>query len=68
MHERSANFSEEANRIASIALSTYPDIDRLDQVIVNVAYGYDIGIAHAWIKSSFNNSPEQWRRMTAAGR
>ena len=51
------------NEIANVVLATYPPIMEKDALVINVSYGYDIGIARAWRTQRRQNSPKEWQRL-----
>jgi hypothetical protein len=54
-----------ASRFASILFDTYPDARQKDTIIINLRYGYDIGISKAWMSLSGNYSPSEWEKVIA---
>ena len=44
-------------------LNEYPDVDQLNQIRVNVVYGYNIGIARFSSSVNLIKSPEEWREI-----
>lgn len=50
-----------AQRMALAALDGYPEASQLDQVIVSMLAGYDIGIAHSMDATVYDHTPLQWR-------
>jgi hypothetical protein len=66
--ERPMNYEAAAGEIAAIILATYPEIAKEDDLMVSVFYGYDIGIAHAWIRSTFQHSPQQWMNILGSAK
>jgi uncharacterized RDD family membrane protein YckC len=66
MNARPGSYEAEATEIASIVLNTYPKIDQENSLVVNVSYGYDIGIAHASITRTFRHSPSEWEALVRA--
>ncbi len=54
-----------ARVVASIILSNYPAIDEQDVLTVSIAYGFDIGIAHAWRSHTSTHSPKEWQQLVA---
>jgi uncharacterized RDD family membrane protein YckC len=63
---RPGSYEAEATEIASIVLNTYPKIDQDDSIVVNVSYGYDIGIARSSITRNFQHSPSEWKALVRA--
>ncbi|MBI4209823.1 MAG: RDD family protein [Deltaproteobacteria bacterium] len=49
-----------ANRVAEIIFDKFPDADKMSVIVVEIAYGYDIGIASSWQQERFNFSPMEW--------
>jgi uncharacterized RDD family membrane protein YckC len=62
---RPADFEAAADQMASVILANYPDIGRKDVLIVNVNYGYDIGISSGWVKKNYRHSPQEWAGIVA---
>ncbi len=52
-----------ASEIAAIAIRDYPDVSNKDALVVNIIYGFDIGIASGWQSYSFAHTPDEWKRM-----
>jgi hypothetical protein len=50
-------------RIAQALLTQHEQAGQVDQLIVVVAYGYDIGIASAWRSWHAVHSPDKWREL-----
>jgi uncharacterized RDD family membrane protein YckC len=65
MKRKPTNHIAEATRVAAIVLSEYPEAMQRDLIVVNVVYGYDIGIARAWLSQNFRYAPADWERMAA---
>jgi uncharacterized RDD family membrane protein YckC len=66
--QRPADYQAAAGEIAAVILADYPDVKRKDVVVVTVAYGYDIGIANAWIRESVQHTPQEWTGILAGKR
>lgn len=49
------------NQIASVILDRFPDAGDKDLLIINLTYGYDIGIASSWVRRTQRCAPRQWR-------
>lgn len=60
---RPADYEAAAREVAFIILNRYPDIMTKDVLAVTVTYGYDIGIARAWRKQTFQHSPLEWKAV-----
>jgi uncharacterized RDD family membrane protein YckC len=60
MRERPGDYDAAAREIAATILANYPGILRKDSLTVTVSYGYDIGIANAWVTRNFRHSPQEW--------
>jgi len=54
------SFAEAEREIASIVLREYPDAINKDSIVVEIAYGYDIGISSTWRSATVEASPEEW--------
>jgi uncharacterized RDD family membrane protein YckC len=61
--ERPKDYQLAAEEMAAIILANYPEVRSKDTLNVTVCYGYDIGIAQAWIRQSFPKSPREWARL-----
>lgn len=48
-----------ARGIARIMAGHYPDVDTQDAVVVNLSYGYDLGIASGWRRHSYRYTPDE---------
>jgi len=57
---RPEDYQAAASEVASLVLSGYSKIMDKDVLAVTVMYGFDIGIARAWIKQNFHYSPQEW--------
>ena len=55
------HYDEVFNEIASIMLDRFPDAGDKDLLIINLTYGYDIGIASSWVRRTQKYPPRQWR-------
>lgn len=58
-----SNYEEVINEIASVIMEHYPPIMGKDTLVIDVTYGYDIGISHAWKKQRQQHSPEEWKQI-----
>ena len=54
-------------RLAGIALASYPRADGEDRISVQLAHGFDIGIASSWTANEIVFTPAQWRDRVSAG-
>ncbi len=68
MRDRPDDYGAAANEIAAMVLSSFPAISKKDVLVVSVDYGYDIGIAHAWISRRFQHSPSEWESIAGNSR
>lgn len=50
-------------KVVTKVLNEYPDVDQLTQIRVNIAYGYNIGIARSSKSITLIKSPEEWRSL-----
>lgn len=50
-----------AGTVASIVLKNFPGIMDEDILVVNVTYGYDIGISSGWVSRRFSDDPLTWK-------
>jgi uncharacterized RDD family membrane protein YckC len=59
--DRSAeDYDALANRFAKITFDTFPNAERSDRLILNITYGYDIGLSTTHISHGFDYSPSEW--------
>ena len=63
LKERPIDYEALAKEIALIVLSVHPEIESKDIVRITLTYGYDIGIARAWRRHSFQHSPNEWQKI-----
>lgn len=56
-------FEEEATEIAAIVLREYPPVLQKDTLLINIAYGYDLGISSIWRSHAGQFSPKKWMTM-----
>lgn len=56
-----AEFEELTDRLAATIFEVYPKAAELDQVMVALAYGYDIGIASSWQQRQTGHAPGDWK-------
>ncbi len=63
LKERPADYDRIINILASIVMDRYAPVMEKDSVIVNVAYGYDIGIWSSWIRQRRQLSPGEWKKL-----
>ena len=54
------------NNIAKITLDNYLPIMEKDVLVINVTYGYDIGIARAWKGQRQQHSPKEWQKLLSS--
>ena len=52
------------DRVATVVLDTYPNIDRNEKLTIHVDFGYDIGISSGIVPQTFRESlaPSEWRK------
>lgn len=62
------SYETAASEIAAIALHDYPEATEIDVVMVNIVYGFDIGIASSWQSHSFAHRPSEWRQRLESGK
>jgi hypothetical protein len=55
-----ASPEELADRVAAAVLSNAHDSEDIDQLVVSIAYGYDIMISSAYVTNNFSHSPREW--------
>lgn len=53
-------FEEEATEIAAIVLRDYRPVWQKDTLLINIAYGYDLGISSIWRSYAGQFSPNEW--------
>ena len=63
LKERPADYDRMITTFASIVMDGYTPVTEKDSLIVNVAYGYDIGIWSSWIRRSRQLSPGEWKKL-----
>jgi uncharacterized RDD family membrane protein YckC len=63
LKKRPKNYDEVINKIAGIAITTYPKALSKNTITIGVSYGYDIGIANAWINKHESHSPQEWKDL-----
>ncbi|MCP4264183.1 MAG: RDD family protein [Candidatus Brocadiaceae bacterium] len=63
LKKRPSDYDEIINNIASIILDNYLQIAEKDVLVVNVAYGYDIGISNSWIRQRKQLKPTEWQKL-----
>jgi uncharacterized RDD family membrane protein YckC len=63
--EPPVDIEKAATPVASIVLRDYPEAMDMDAIVVNITYGYNIGLASAWIGRSINRSPSEWAATLA---
>ena len=49
-----------ANHLAKITFDTFPNAERSDHLVLNITYGYDIGLAKTHVSRGFDYSPSEW--------
>ncbi len=62
VNKRIEDYDTFANRMAKVVFESHPEVTQRDQLIVNIIYGYDIGIAHSSFSHGYNFSPAQWQQ------
>ena len=60
LKQKPKDYDKETQKIASLVFKYYPKIRNKDQLFIQLTYGYDIGIASAWVKQGFNGTPNEW--------
>lgn len=63
LKKRPKNYDEEIDKIAGIAINSYPKAYSKNTINVSVTYGYDIGIASAWTRRNQSHSPQEWKEL-----
>lgn len=63
LKKRPSDYDRIINIFASIVMDKYASVMEKDSLIVNVAYGYDIGISSSWITQGKQLSPKEWREL-----
>ena len=59
--DRPESYEAAASEIAAIAIREYPDISSKDVIVINIIYGFDIGIASSWQSYNSAHSPDEWK-------
>ena len=62
VNKRIDDYDAFANRIAKAVFENYPEATQRDQLILNIIYGYDIGIAQSSFSRGYNFSPTEWQQ------
>jgi uncharacterized RDD family membrane protein YckC len=62
VNKRIEDYDAFTNRIAKVVFEGYPGATQKDQLILNVIYGYDIGIARSSFSRGYNFSPAEWQQ------
>jgi len=63
LKKKPSDYTIPINNIAKIVLDEYPPIMEKDALVINVTYGFDIGIARAWKSQSQQHSPKEWYEL-----
>jgi hypothetical protein len=53
------------DEVARLVLATYPRLNEIDVMVVQLKFGYDIGIASSWRSYARQFSPAEWRSRLA---
>lgn len=61
--KRPADYDQTIRSLAMVVMATYPKAAEKDSVVVNVSYGYDIGIASNWCSKSAQRAPKEWKAL-----
>ena len=61
LKEKPLNYDRVFNEIASIVLESSADVGDKDVLVINLTYGYDIGISRSWYRQTKRYAPEVWR-------
>lgn len=64
---RPDSYETAASDIAAIVLRDYPEVVKKDVVVINIVYGFDIGIASSWQSHSSVHSPSEWHQKLESG-
>lgn len=63
---RPTDYQAAGAEIARVLFDHYPAVKEKDALIVTIAYGYDIGIAHGSVSQRFQYTPAEWQELIAA--
>jgi hypothetical protein len=66
LREDEVSNRERADVIADMGLRVFPTVRDKDLLLVNLVYGYDIGIASAWRRQTYSNPPGEWGSIAPA--
>jgi len=53
---------QSADEVAAIALQSYPPARKVDEIAVQVTYGFDLGFASGWQSYHAIHSPAEWEK------
>lgn len=62
---RPADYAVDAAEIAAVVLKNYPVANEKDAIVIQITYGYNIGIAHGSISQHFEHTPAEWKALIA---
>jgi uncharacterized RDD family membrane protein YckC len=63
LKHRPLDYEAVASEIATVVLDAYPAVVDKDALVVQTSYGYDIGIARAWIGHRVQHTPQEWEEL-----
>jgi uncharacterized RDD family membrane protein YckC len=63
LRHRPADPKAEAIEIANEALRAFPEAEHEDLIVVDLNYGFDIGIAKSSFNYPFNETPAHWKEL-----
>lgn len=63
LKKKPSDYAIPINNITKIVLEEYPRIMEKDALLINVTYGYDIGIASAWKGQRKQHTPKEWHEL-----
>jgi uncharacterized RDD family membrane protein YckC len=66
LKRRPLDYEAVASEIAAVVLEAYPAVVDKDALVVQTSYGYDIGIARAWIGHRVQHTPQEWNELLTA--
>jgi hypothetical protein len=63
LKNKPSDYEVPINKLAKIVLESYPPIMEINNLVIKVSYGYDIGIARAWKTQMQSRSAKEWRNL-----
>jgi uncharacterized RDD family membrane protein YckC len=59
--KRATDYDALANQFAQVVFENYPDAAQKDRIVIELAYGYDLGLAWSNIRHGYDYTPAEWR-------